>query len=1044
MVFINVAEERNRIGGMVLKKQYLGLLAFFLVVILSMTSFLPMGVNAAKKRALKLSSTKVTLFIGEKKKITIKNGTTAKVKKVTWEVDKKGSDIISLSKESKKGVEITALKKGTAVVTAKVTAKGKTYQKTVKVTVKKKVIKTNPNIPAEDETKEPEEEKKEVFGEAGTVSAYSQEQSNYTLNINASEKVHDISDMLYGIFIEDINFAADGGLYAELIQNRSFEFTNLASNNEKHAWSDVGKVTSTVMKNDKGSLNVNNPNYMVLENTSNEPAGIANTGFLDGIAVKENAKYKFSIYARGMDNYKGPIHIAITNGDKILARSDIKEITSEWKKYELTLTANASVYTNVKLQVTIDKGKAAIDMVSLFPEDTYKGRENGLRKDLAEKLEALHPSFLRFPGGCIVEGVNLDLAYDWKDSIGVGPDGEPLEFNGTYGDVAVRKQGQSIWTDEKATNDPYPSFMSYGLGFYEYFLLAEDLGAVGVPVLNCGLCCMGQANGAGPAVGTKEFEQYIQDALDLVEFCKGSETTKWGKVRASLGHKEPFKLKYVGIGNEQWGANFFKHYEAFVDAFEEAKKKNPELYGDIELMFSAGIDDGDSGAANYMPAYKEAADWLKKHPEKTIKDFAGAIDHHYYNDPSWFLNNADYYDEKNYSRDTDSMANTKFGGGIQVFLGEYAARSNTLQAALAEAAYMTGLERNGDIVRMAAYAPLFGNLTALHWAPDLIWFNNHAVTSSINYYVQKIFADNAGTSLLKSDFQGAQIEEKPFQGKVGIGTWSTSAKFDNIKVVDNDSGNVLAEHNFSKDNFSKDFEKISDGSWAVEDGVLVQSSTSTDAVKYATTGTVAYFGDSNWSNYTYTVEATKTGGEEGFLIPFAVGNKNNNYFWNIGGWGNTVSCLQQVNNGVKSEQLAGTVKNCVLKTGTTYQLKVVVTNKNVKCYLDDELYVDFDLPNTANAESYQVVSTDKTGDIIIKMVNVTGDAKTVAINIDGIDTINENAAVYTVAGDSLGNDNILEKEEDVTLVSSEVSGIRKQFNYTIPQYSVTVLRIKTK
>lgn len=883
-----------------------------------------------------------------------------------------------------------------------------------------------------------------IYGEAGEVAAYDTEKSNYTLNIDSSIKVHDISDLLYGIFIEDINFAADGGLYAEMVQNRSFEFTSLAAGDEKHAWSDVGTITSSVVKTDtSGCLNANNPNYLLLENTSSAPAGIANSGFLDGMSVTQNANYKFSIYAKGIDGYTGPLHISILNGTDVIASKDVESITADWKKYELVLTSSVTSSSKVTLQVTIDTGKAAIDMVSLFPEDTYKGRENGLRKDLAEKLEALEPSFLRFPGGCVVEGVSLATAYDWKDSIGVGADGEPLLFNGTYGDVAARKQGQNIWTDEKATNDQYPSYMTYGLGFYEYFLLAEDIGAVGVPVLNCGICCMLQSNGSSPSLDSAEFQQYVQDALDLVEFCRGDASTKWGAVRISMGHEEPFELKYIGIGNEQWGDKFVSHYTAFVDAFEKAKEENPELYGDIELMFSAGPDDGDSGA-DYMYAYEDAAEWLENNPGKTINDFAGAIDHHYYNDPSWFLEHADYYDEKNYSRDTDSMTDTKYGGGIQVFLGEYAAQSNTLKAALAEAAYMTGLERNGDIVRMAAYAPLFGNLTAMHWAPDLIWFNNHTSTCSINYYVQKIFSVNAGTSLLSSELIGADIEEEPFIGKVGVGTWNTAAKFDNVKIVNNKTGETLGEDDFSKDNFSENWTKIADGNWSIKDGSLIQSSTSTDTGLYETTGSTVYFGDTSWSDYTYTLEATKTSGKEGFLIPIAVKNKNNNYFWNIGGWDNTLSCLQMVSDGAKSGQLSGTIKDCVIKTATTYKLKVVVTDTNIKCYIDDELYIDYDLPDTASAESYHVVSTDETGDIIIKMVNETEYPKTFAINITGTDTIKDTASLDVVAGTSLKNDNILGAEEDVTMVSSEVSGISNQFNYTVPQYSVTVLRVKTK
>lgn len=1015
------------------KKAGLKVIAITLSAILVTTSSQITSLSNAKTAAPKLSTSKLSLKVGSKKKITVKN--TSKIKNIIWTINKKGKAIVKLSNTSKKQAYIQGKKAGNATVTATMKTATKTYKSSIRVTVSKK---SSPAV-----TPKPTETPA-VYGEAGTVSAYDTTKTNYTLNIDSAVKVHDISDMLYGIFFEDINFAADGGLYAEMVQNRSFEFTKLAANNEKHSWSNVGKGTSTVVKDDNtGSLNVNNPNYMLLENTSDAPAGIANAGFLDGMSVTKDAKYNFSIWAKGLDGYTGPLHVSITKGKTVIASGDIPAMTSEWKKYELTLAANTTAHSGVKLAVTIDSGKAAIDMVSLFPQETYKGRANGLRKDLAEKLEALEPSFLRFPGGCVVEGATIDLAYDWKDSIGVGPDGEPLEFNGTLGDVAARKQGQNIWTNENTTTDPYPSFMSYGLGFYEYFQLAEDIGAIGVPVLNCGMCCMGQSNGAGPAMNTEEFQQYIQDALDLVEFCRGDATTKWGAVRAALGHSEPFQLKYVGIGNEQWGDNFFKHYEAFVDAFDKAKKEKPELYGDIELMFSAGIDDGDSGD-HYIYAYEEAAKWLKEHPDKTINDFAGAIDHHYYNDPNWFLNHTDYYDETNYSRDTESMTDTKFGGGINVFLGEYAAQSNTLKAALSEAAYMTGLERNGDIVKMAAYAPLFGNLTALHWAPDLIWFNNHTSTASINYYVQKIFAKNAGTTLLQSEFNGADIEDAPFMGKVGVGTWSTSAKFDNIKVVDNATGKVLAKDNFSKNTFDKNWEKVSDGSWSVKNGKLVQSSTTTNTNLYASTGTAAYFGDSSWKNYTYTVDAVKTGGAEGFLIPFSVGDSANNYFWNIGGWNNTVSCLQQVSGGVKSGQLSGTVKNCVLKTGETYKIKVIVTDKNIKCYLNNTLYVDYNLPETTNAESYQVVSTDESGDIIIKMVNVTGNPKTFAIDIAGADTIQETAAVDVVAGDSLNNDNILGQKEAVTLKSSTISGISKQFNYTVPQYSVTVLRVKTR
>lgn len=899
------------------------------------------------------------------------------------------------------------------------------------------------NVTPKPDGNDDEKENAKVYGEAGKISAYDTAKTNYTLSIDAKNQVHDISELLYGIFIEDINFAADGGLYAEMVKNRSFEFTSLAANNEKHGWKDVGTVSAAVVKDDEaGRLNENNTNYMLIENTSEDQAGIANVGFLDGMSITQGAVYKFSVYLRGVDGFTGPVTVDIMNGANSAASGKIDSVTGEWKKYELTLTSTAEASKNVTLQLTIGKGKVAVDMVSLFPEDTYNGRANGIRKDLAEKLKELNPAFLRFPGGCVIEGNNDSNAYDWKDSIGTGSDGLPLLFNGTYGDVAARKQGINIWSNLKTSNDPYPSYMTYGLGFFEYFQLAEDIGAIGVPVVNCGLHC--QVRGGKP-VNTKseEFQQYIQDALDLVEFCRGDETTTWGKVRVSLGHPEPFKLKYIGIGNENWGSDYFTRYELFVDAFEQARKEKPDLFEGIEIMYSAGVDDGDSGN-DYMKAYENAAKWLTNNPGKTIDDYAGAIDHHYYNTPSWFLNNADYYDEENYSRDTDKMTTTRFGGGINVFLGEYAAQSNRLEAALAEAAYMTGLERNGDIVKMAAYAPLFGNLTATHWSPDLIWFNNHTVTCSISYYVQKIFSTNAGTMLLASELKGEAAEADTFKGKVGVGTWNTAAKFDNVKVVDNATGEVLGSEDFSESSAMSNWTKVSDGNWSVSDGMLVQSSTSTDTNKYGNTGSTVYYGNKSWTNYTFTVDAVKTSGDEGFLIAFSVGDQDNNFFWNIGGWGNTVSCLQQVSGGGKSDQLAGTSKNCMLLEGKTYKLKVAVTDNNVKCYINDELFVDYNMVQNAKSDCYHVVSTDETGDVIVKLVNVAGSPKTFAIDIAGAETIGDVAAVEVVAGQSLADDNILGQKEAVTLESGEITGVTNQFNYTVPKYSVTVLRIKTK
>ena len=871
-----------------------------------------------------------------------------------------------------------------------------------------------------------------------TITAYNTTQTDYTLQIDAGNKLHDVSDMLMGIFIEDINFAADGGLYAEKIVNRSFEFTKIAKNDEMYGWHTVGTIEATVTVNDPaGALNENNTNYLIMNNASGVAAGVANEGFLDGLSITENETYDFSIYAKSPEGYSGPLTIRLMADQEIAGTATISGITTEWTKFETTLTSSLTAHKGVTLEVLMEDGSVAIDMVSLFPQNTYKNRKNGLRADLATMLEELEPSFLRFPGGCVIEGYDYETMYNWKDSIGVGRDGEPLLFNGTYGDVAARKQGTNVWTNIQLKNDANPSFMTYGLGFYEYFLLAEDLGAVGVPIVNCGMYCQARGGAVVP-IGTEEFQGFIQDALDLVEFCRGGADTKWGAVRIAMGHEEPFQLKYIGIGNENWTENFYKRYALFVEAFEEAEQRNPELFAGIELLYSSGVDDATSNADNYK-SYVNAEKWLNANPGKTVSDYAGATDHHYYNTPEWFFQNSDYYDEKNYSR--ESLTDTIHGGAIPVFVGEYAAKSNTLHAALAEAAYMTSIERNSDIIRMAAYAPLFGNPTVVHWAPDLIWFNNHLCTGSINYYMQKLFSTNVGTELLASTLDGAKIEVAPPAGMVGVGTWNTTAEFDNVKIVSNETGEVLGEQTFEENTFTQNWSKTSDFKFAVSDGKLRQTGSTTLST---TTGTVAYYGDKAWGNYTYTVEATKLSGAEGFLIPFVVQNKHEHYFWNIGGWNNTVSCLQQVSDGVKSDQVAGTVKNCFIETGRTYQLKLVVTDTNVKCYIDDVLYVDYDFSTSAGYEAYQVVSTDETGDIIIKLVNVTGEDRTFAIDLANAPKLKTEAVVYQVKGDSLTNDNILGATEDCIMEEFTISGINTQFNYTAPQYSATVIRIRTE
>ncbi len=872
---------------------------------------------------------------------------------------------------------------------------------------------------------------------ANTVTDYNKEGA-YTLNIDAGDEIHDISDLLFGAFFEDINFAADGGLYAEKVVNRSFEYDYHAQDDGLYRWSSVNGAKLKVDYLPNHSLNENNPHYLIVNNATDGAAGVENKGFLDGMSINAGENYNMSFYAKSKKGYTGNFYVNLVVDGKVVASDIIPAISNEWTKYSTTLTPDVTAHQNVTLQVLIDNGEAYFDMISLFPENTYKNRENGLRADMCQLLEELEPKFLRFPGGCIIEGYDYATAYNWKDSIGTGKNGLPLEFNGTYGDVATRKQGTNLWTNIDLTDDTLPCFMSYGLGFFEYFQLAEDIGAIGVPVLNAGLYCQARGKGA-LSMDSAEFKQYVQDMHDLVEFCRGDENTTWGKVRVSLGRTEPFKLKYICIGNENWGQDYYERYSAFLKSFNEAKEKNPELYKGIELIYSSGVDDGISGQ-DYLASYEYAKKELEKMGSTDASDFAAATDHHYYNDPSWFLQNADYYDEDNYKRNVQNMTDTIYGGGIKVFVGEYASWSNTLNSALSEAAYMTGLERNGDIVEMAAYAPLFGNLTATHWAPDLIWFNNHQVTGSINYYVQKLFSRNQGSAVLKHSFAGAEIDEPVLSGAVGVGTWYTSAKFDNLIVTDNETGETLAHEKFNTAFAKRDWNFASDGKWKIKKGALVNTTTD---MAYSNTGSVAYFGDTSWDNYTMTVQATKLDGGEGFIIPFAVKDIDNNIFWNIGGWNNTISALQKIEAGSKTDKIVGTVKDITIETGRTYEIKVVVDGARVQGYIDGELYFDYDFGVKAQSRAYTVVSNDDNGDIIIKLVNVTEKASTVAVNIDNAN-IKSTAVINQVAGDSLKNDNILGAEEDCIMKEFTLDGFSNQFNYTMPAYSVTSIRLKTK
>ena len=845
--------------------------------------------------------------------------------------------------------------------------------------------------------------------------------ASYHVDLDASKLTADseISDILYGIFFEDINYSVDAGVYAEMMKNRSFEYGTKAANSNKHGWtaSNTSVLGFEVVDGspDRTALNNVNPHYAVLRNNSTNATayeGISGSGYLDGLAIESDAKYKVSFYMKGLDGFDGKVRVALEDrAGKVYGEAYVEKVLSSWRKYEVTLTANATVNQNLHLTVEITPGAVAVDMISMMPEDTFEGLP--IRKDIGEALAALNPSFIRFPGGCAVEGRDEASKYNWKDSIGNGTE---FVVNGqtTVGDVAVRPQGVDIWSGTTA----HPYYTTHGIGFYEYFALCDVLDALPIPILNAGMTCPIQSGASYQVydINSEEFQQCVQDALDLVEFCRGDASTYWGSVRIAMGHQEPFELKYIGIGNEQWQSEYHQHYRKFVEAFEQAALLNPAMYGDIELIVANGPVSTDQYGYNYV----------KTNPD----NITTLVDEHYYETAEWFYQNTHRYDT--YDRNMQAA----------VFLGEYAAKANTMNAALAEAAFMTGLERNADIVKMACYAPLFGNSTFSQWTPDMIFFSNNSLNLTPNYYVQQLFASNLGVNILPSTLEiGEIVNGDAFGGKVGLGSWATSVSYDDLKVVSNVDGSVLYECDFSSDSVLTDdnWEKLK-GKWSISNGALVQSSKATPSTTY---GDVMYVGDTSWRNYTLTVKGTVLGGNEGFLIPICVGDKDNNIFWNLGGWNNTVSCLEIIDGGVKSGQVSGTARAVRLIQNQEYEIKIIVEDSRIRCYLNDRLYVDYE--PVEPEPLFETASIDANGDIILKFVNTTDQIIDIEVALKNVDLsqYNTTASVTTLASEELSATNTFENPDLITPVDSSLQ-VDSTFVYEAPCYSVSIIRIPHK
>ncbi|MEU2895560.1 alpha-L-arabinofuranosidase C-terminal domain-containing protein [Streptomyces sp. NPDC001273] len=799
--------------------------------------------------------------------------------------------------------------------------------------------------------------------------AHAEDVTDYTVTVSPEAGGAEIDDTMYGVFFEDINRAADGGLYAELVQNRSFEYSTADNGAYTPLTSWAADGTAEVV-NDSGRLNERNRNYLTLDGGSS----VTNAGYNTGIRVEQGRRYDFSVWVRAERGTTLTVSLQDAAGGLATGRRVAAD--GDWARYRATFTANR---TSNRGRLTVaSSAAAALDMVSLFPRDTYRNQPNGLRKDLAEKIAALEPGFVRFPGGCLVNTGSMEdyseasgwqrtRSYQWKDTVG------PVE--------------------ERATNANFWGYnQSYGLGYYEYFRFAEDVGAMPLPVVPALVTGCGQNR----ATDDEELlQRHIQDTLDLIEFANGPADSTWGGVRAGMGHRKPFGLTHLGVGNEEnLPREFYARFERFRAAIEA---KHP----DITVISNSGPDDA---GTVFDTAWR-----LNREGDVDM------VDEHYYNSPQWFLRNNDRYDS--YDR-----------GGPAVFLGEYASQGNTWKNALAEAAFMTGLERNADIVKLASYAPLLANEDYVQWSPDMIWFNNHTSWGSVNYEVQKLFMTNAGDRVVPSEASATPDAGGPVTGAVGLSTWATSAAYDDVSVTAAD-GSTLLSDDFSGG--AGQWTHSGGGSWSVQDGRYVQTD-------QAAENTLVTAGDTAWHDYDLRVRATKKAGKEGFLVAFGVKDTGNLYWWNLGGWNNTQSAVEQASDGGKSTLIsrAGSIE-----TGRAYDIEVEVRGRQVTLYLDGQEWGSF--TDDKPAEPFRQVVTRDTasGDLIVKVVNAQPAEARTAIDLGGA-RVSSRARVTTLAAatDAVNT----ETDTPVTPVTSTFHGVASEFTYTFPANSVTFLRIRQR
>lgn len=817
-------------------------------------------------------------------------------------------------------------------------------------------------------------------------------QTEGDLVVDMAQKGADIPASMYGVFFEEINHAGDGGLYAEMVQNRSFEEKEYpegysAEGNQLHSSPVKNHLSGTVSDlafrwnpeqcpgwtlETRGSdqarmqltkekpLHAATPNSLQINiPKSAQQVSLINSGYW-GMGIKSGERYNLRFYLRA-PGYQGVVNARLLSSDgQMLAESPVKIMTSEdWNEYKLSLVAGRDD-ARAKLAICFDgAGTLWIDYVSLFPENTFNKRPNGLRKDVAEFLAGLRPAFIRWPGGCIVEGITLNNRVEWKKTLG-----DPMTRTGEYDTWGYRN--------------------TYGFGYHEFLQYCEDIGAKGMFVCNIGLGCQART---GDACKESEVQFYISDVLDAIEYAIGDQSTTWGAKRAAAGHPEPFPLQYVEIGNENSGPVYNKRFDLFYDAI---KSKYPQL----TLISNHGLG-------------------------KDVRNVAKTdmIDPHWYVSPDYFFRNAGIFDRQP-------------RGDFKVYVGEYACNSGVgsgnMLAALSEAAFITGMERNSDLVNMASYAPLFENSNDRTWPVNLIWINTTQVMGRSSYYVQKMMAENKPAYNLHTDL--TPRPEKPLllqaDGCAGVGTWMTQSEYKDVTVTTSDGKTAKPA--------TGEWLKLN-GEWTLSDSLVAQTS---DETMTSLIWDKPFTGD-----YTLELKARITGGSEGFLISFGMSGQNKKgYLFNIGGWLNSQTALEKVFNGTTAGILSEQVPH-TLEKGRWYDIKVIVTAQDAALWIDGALKIKY--KPTSQLRQFAISGYDEVaGEVIIKVVNADETPWNSSVKIGNGGPVSSEGEVITLSSKSLEDENSFENPLKISPYVSKFDKFSSSFEYRFEPCSFTILRIK--